>query len=154
MYHDINRVLAAIHSVNIELQGLADYGGKRKGKTVSIEDRKKYSYVNRLRNRWNKQFNASLTDGVNSLEKVPKLFDLVNNYQMKDNETLGEKTLIHGDFRMDNLVFHPTKPKVIAVLDWELSTIGNPLTDVATFCLTYHFDSNNPSSGKCSSNSF
>ncbi len=111
-YDDMNRVLAALHSVNIEAAGLADYG-------------KLGNYFERQIGRWTKQYRASET------ETLPEMEDLIAWLPANMPADDGRVSLVHGDFRLDNLMWHPTEPRIIAVLDWELSTLGNPIADLA-----------------------
>ncbi len=111
-YDDMNRVLAALHSVNIEAAGLADYG-------------KPGNYFERQVGRWTKQYRASETETLPEMEEL--IAWLPANMPADD----GRVSLVHGDFRLDNLMWHPTEPRIIAVLDWELSTLGNPIADLA-----------------------
>lgn len=112
VYDDMNRVLAALHSVNLEAVGLADYG--RPG-----------NYFERQVKRWSKQYRASETEHVPAMESLMEW--LVESMPEDD----GRVSLVHGDYRLDNVMFHPTEPRIIAVLDWELSTLGNPIADLA-----------------------
>ncbi|NOZ43065.1 MAG: phosphotransferase, partial [Alphaproteobacteria bacterium] len=112
IYHEMNRVLAAIHSVDFAAQGLSDYG--RPG-----------NYFARQISRWTKQYKASETEHIAPMEQ---LIDWVSNNMPPDD---GRVSLIHGDYRLDNFIFHPNKPEIIAVVDWELSTLGHPLADLA-----------------------
>ncbi|MCF8474349.1 MAG: phosphotransferase [Emcibacter sp.] len=112
MYHEMNRVLAAIHSVVLDKQGLQDYG-------------KPGNYYERQISRWSKQYKASETDYIEPMEQ---LMTWVGQNIPPDD---GMVSLIHGDYRLDNLIFHPSKPEIIAVVDWELSTLGHPLADLA-----------------------
>ena len=116
IYDEMNRVLAAMHSVNIDSVGLRDYGAPG-------------NYIERQINRWIKQYRASETETLDSMESLIKW--LPENIPADD----GTVTLAHGDYRLDNIMFHPTEPKVIAVLDWELSTLGHPLADLAYQCM-------------------
>ena len=111
-YDDMNRVLAAMHSVDVEEAGLGDYG--RPG-----------NYFERQVGRWSKQYRASETETVPDMEEL--MVWLSENMPADD----GRVALVHGDYRLDNVMFHPTEPKIIAVLDWELSTLGNPIADLA-----------------------
>lgn len=111
IYDEMNRVVASMHSLKPAEIGLGDYG-------------KPGAYVSRQIDRWTKQYKASETETIeamnNLMEWLPK------------NIPEGDDTrLVHGDFRIDNMIFHPTEPKVLAVLDWELSTLGHPLADFA-----------------------
>uniref|UniRef100_A0A914UWY5 Acyl-CoA dehydrogenase family member 10 n=1 Tax=Plectus sambesii TaxID=2011161 RepID=A0A914UWY5_9BILA len=123
IYNEMNRVLAAIHSVDISAAGLDSYG-------------KKGGYMKRNLTRWITQYEASKTKSVPSLDKLATW--LPNHLPEQE-----DCTLVHGDFRLDNLIFHPTEPRVLAVLDWEISTLGDPLTDLAT-CLFSHFKGRDP----------
>ncbi len=107
----MNDILARLHKVDYTALGLSDFG--RPG-----------NYVMRQIDRWSKQYRASETE---SMPAMDRLIDWLPLHAPKNEET----TLIHGDFRIDNLIFHPTEPRVLAVLDWELSTLGNPLSDFA-----------------------
>lgn len=90
-------------------------------------------YVNRQIARWSKIYRASETRHIPAMERL--LEWLPENVPDKD-----ETTVIHGDFRLGNLIVHPTEPKIVAVLDWELSTLGHPLADLAYNCLLYRLD--------------
>ena len=116
MYDEMNRVMAAIHSVNLEAVGLSDYG-------------KPGSYFERQYSRWSSQYIAS------EMQENPgmnKLIDWLGSNMPADD---GRVSLVHGDFRLDNLMFHHDRPEVIAVLDWELSTLGHPFADLAYQCM-------------------
>jgi len=110
-------VLAAIHSVDIEAAGLEGYG-------------KQGGYVERQLKRWTEQYRKSETEKVAAMDA---LIEWLGAHVPARDET----TLAHGDYRMDNLIFHPTEPRVLAVLDWELSTLGHPLADLAYSCMLY-----------------
>lgn len=112
VYDDMNRVLAAMHSVDVETAGLLDYG--RPG-----------NYFERQVSRWSKQYRASETENIPAMEAL--MAWLPENMPEDD----GRVALVHGDYRLDNVMFHPTEPRIIAVLDWELSTLGNPIADLA-----------------------
>ena len=116
MYDEMNRVMAAIHSVDLEKTGLSDYG-------------KPGSYFGRQYSRWSSQYQAS------EMQNNPGMNDLIkwlgNNMPADD----GQVSLVHGDFRLDNLMFHADGPDVMAVLDWELSTLGHPFADLAYQCM-------------------
>ncbi len=113
-YKEIARVLGEMARLNVQDAGLQDYG--RSG-----------NYVQRQISRWVEQYRASET------ETIPAMEDLIGRLSgwKPDDERIA---LVHGDFRLDNLVFHPTEPKIIGVLDWELSTLGTPLVDLSYFC--------------------
>ncbi|MED5389365.1 MAG: phosphotransferase family protein [Pseudomonadota bacterium] len=116
MYDEMNRVLAALHSVDLEATGLTDYG-------------KPGNYFERQLGRWTKQYEAS------KLQDIPAMDELIAWLEANQPEDDGQVSLVHGDYRLDNMMWHPTEPKVIAVLDWELSTLGHPLADLAYQCM-------------------
>ena len=103
------KTLADLHNTDYTAIGLADFG--RPG-----------NYFARQVDRWSKQYRASETDKI---ETIDKLMDWLPQTLPQDDQT----SIVHGDYRLDNMVLHPTEPRVIAVLDWELSTLGNPLAD-------------------------
>lgn len=113
LYDDVNNTIARLHSFDYEALGLADFG-------------KPGNYFARQIARWSGQYRASETVAVKSMDALMEW--LPENIPEDDSASL-----VHGDFRLDNMVVHPTRPQVIAVLDWELSTIGHPLAD-----FTYH----------------
>jgi aminoglycoside phosphotransferase (APT) family kinase protein len=118
VYADMNRVIAALHRVDYRAVGLADFG-------------KPGNYFARQIGRWTKQYRASETERIDAMERL--IAWLPENIPASD-----ETTIVHGDYRLDNLVFHPTEPRVVAVLDWELSTLGHPLADFAYHCMSWH----------------
>lgn len=118
LYDDINRVIAALHAVDHRHQGLEGFG-------------KEGRYVQRQIERWTKQTLASTVPVPPALAKLMQW--LPDNLPEGDDET----TLIHGDFRLDNLILHPTEPRVIGVLDWELSTLGHPMSDFAYHVMSW-----------------
>ena len=121
LYKDYVRVLAALHQVDYAAVGLGDYG-------------KVGGFVVRQVERWSKQYQASRTSEIPSMEALMRW--LGANIPASD-----ETTLVHGDYRIDNLMFSPEgEPKAIAVLDWELSTLGHPLSDLAYACMGYHLN--------------
>jgi aminoglycoside phosphotransferase (APT) family kinase protein len=117
IYADINRVVAALHSVDYKAVGLADYG--RPG-----------NFFDRQIARWTRQYRASATDSIPAMDALIEW--------LPANLPPGDETRIfHGDLRLDNLILHPTVPRVLAVLDWELSTLGHPLADFAYHALPW-----------------
>lgn len=112
VYGEMNRVLAAIHSVDLVASGLEDYG--RPG-----------NYFERQVTRWSSQYQASAT-GI-----IPAMDELIAWLPANMPEDDGAVSLIHGDYRIDNLMFAPDSLEVIAVFDWELSTLGHPIADLA-----------------------
>ncbi|MBW2626374.1 MAG: phosphotransferase [Deltaproteobacteria bacterium] len=117
IYEELTRVLAAIHNVDLAAVGLSDFG-------------RPDAYVARQVKRWTKQYLASQTTDV---EQMKTLIDWMPANIPDDEAT----TLVHGDYRLDNLIFHPTEPRALAVIDWELSTLGHPLSDLAYTCMLY-----------------
>jgi aminoglycoside phosphotransferase (APT) family kinase protein len=117
MFQSMNRVIADLHSVDYAVLGLDDFG--RPG-----------NYLARQIARWSRQYRASET------EKQPAM-DALIDWLPAHLPSEGAAAVVHGDYRMDNLVFHKTEPRVIGVLDWELSTIGDPLADFAYHALTW-----------------
>ncbi|MBT8367142.1 MAG: phosphotransferase [Deltaproteobacteria bacterium] len=118
IYFDMIRVLSALHSVDYVSLGLEDYG-------------KTGNYFSRQIGRWSKQYVAAKTDEIDSMER---LMAYLPEHVPED----GTSCIVHGDFRMENMLFHPTEPKVAALLDWELSTLGHPLGDLGYSCMPYH----------------
>ncbi|CAN5621037.1 phosphotransferase [soil metagenome] len=110
-------VLARLHAVDYAALGLADFG--RPG-----------SYVARQISRWGKQYKASETE---TIEAMDKLFDWLPAHLPQNDETV----LVHGDYRLDNMVFHPTEPRVLGVIDWEISTLGDPLAELSYLCMLW-----------------
>ena len=115
-YDEINRVLSALHDVSVESIGLSDYG--RPG-----------NYYARQLKRWTEQYHAT------EFEPVADMNWIIHWLQEHLPEDDGRVSLVHGDFRLDNLRYHKTKPVVNAVLDWEPSTLGHPFTDLANHCM-------------------
>ncbi|XP_012518923.1 PREDICTED: acyl-CoA dehydrogenase family member 10 isoform X2 [Propithecus coquereli] len=124
IYTAMNRVLCKIHSVDLQAAGLEDYG-------------KHADYIPRQVQTWIKQYRASETSTIPAMERLIEWLPLHLPRQQRT-------TVVHGDFRLDNLLFHPEKPEVLAVLDWELSTLGDPLADVAYSCLAHYLPSSCP----------
>ena len=118
IYDAMNQTMAALHNVDVDAVGLSDYG--RPG-----------NYFERQLSRWRKQYRASETDHIKSMETL--MVWLVDNMPEDD----GTVSLVHGDYRLDNMMFHPQEPRVIALLDWELSTLGHPLADLANQCMAW-----------------
>jgi aminoglycoside phosphotransferase (APT) family kinase protein len=118
IFDEMNLVIAKLHQVDYAAIGLADYG-------------KAGNYFERQIGRWTKQYRASETERI---EAMDKLIDWLPQHIPPGDET----AIVHGDYRMDNLIFHPTEPRVLAILDWELSTLGHPLADFAYHCMAWH----------------
>ncbi|XP_030622924.1 acyl-CoA dehydrogenase family member 11 [Chanos chanos] len=112
--------LAKLHSADITRLGLLGYG-------------KGVGYSKRQVSTWTKQYRASAHRDIPAMDKLSDW--LMENIPANDNEV----TLVHGDFRVDNLIYHPTEARVLAVLDWELSTTGHPIADLAYFLMPYYW---------------
>lgn len=110
------RVLAALHDVDIQAVGLSDYG-------------KSGNYCARQIGRWSKQYRAAETNSISAMEELMQW--LAARVPVDD----GMVSLVHGDYRIDNLIYHPDEPRVSAVIDWELSTLGHPVADLAYLCM-------------------
>jgi len=117
LYDSMNDVLARLHRVDYKAVGLADFG--RPG-----------NYIERQIHRWTQQYRASETERIDAMEE---LIAWMPAHVPADDET----TIAHGDFRLGNTVVHPTEGRILAVLDWELATLGNPLSDLAYNCMPY-----------------
>lgn len=120
IYEELSHVMAALHTVDYAARGLSDYG-------------KAGNYYSRQIARWSQQYEASKTEPIPAMDS---LIAWLPTHVPSDDTT----SIVHGDFRLDNMIFHPTQPRVIAVLDWELSTLGHPLADLAHTCGVYHVD--------------
>jgi acyl-CoA dehydrogenase len=118
VYRDVNRAIATLHTINPESVGLGDFG--RAG-----------NYFARQINRWGKQYLENHTQPIADLEK---LIDWLPDRIPASEEV----SIVHGDYRLDNVMLHPTEPRAIAVLDWELSTLGHPLADFSYHCMGWH----------------
>ncbi len=118
IYDEMNRVMAALHKVDYQAIGLADYG-------------KPGNYFARQIGRWSKQYQASETEKIEAMDNL--IAWLPNNIPAGD-----ETAIVHGDYRLDNLIFHATEPRILAILDWELSTLGHPLADFSYHCMSWH----------------
>lgn len=117
IFQSMNETIARIHAIDLEVAGLADYG--RHG-----------AYVERQVARWSRQYHASETVPNPAMDR---LIAWLPEHIPAENETC----LVHGDYRLDNLLIHPTEPRVVAVLDWELSTLGDPLADFAYHMMSW-----------------
>ncbi len=117
LFFAMNDTIAKLHNVDYKAIGLEDYG-------------KPGNYFSRQISRWKKQYRDSVE------EKCPAMENLIA--WLEENKPEQDKVaIVHGDYRIDNLIFHRTEPKVIAILDWELSTLGNPLADFAYHCMPW-----------------
>jgi aminoglycoside phosphotransferase (APT) family kinase protein len=118
VYDEQNRALAALHSVDPAKVGLADFG--RAG-----------SYFARQRDRWTKQYRASETERLEDMEA------LISWLEQNEPPDDGRASLVHGDYRIDNMIFAPDGSRLLAIIDWELSTIGHPFSDLAYQCMQW-----------------
>jgi aminoglycoside phosphotransferase (APT) family kinase protein len=118
LFHAMNETLAKIHLVDWASAGLSGYG-------------KPGNYMARQVSRWAGQYEAAKTSEIKSMDALIQW--------LKDNIPPDEPaTIVHGDWRLENMIIHPEEPRVVAVLDWEISTLGHPLADLAYNCMNYH----------------
>ena len=117
IFDEMNRVISALHTVDFASIGLGDYG-------------KPGSFFERQIGRWTKQYRAAETEKIAAMDA---LIDWLPQHIPADESS----AIVHGDYRLDNLIFHPSEPRIIAVLDWELSTLGHPMADFAYHCLAW-----------------
>lgn len=116
-YAEMNRVIAALHGVDYRAVGLEGFG-------------KPGDYLARQIGRWSKQYQASATEKIDAMDRLMRW--------LPEHIPAGDETaVVHGDFRMDNLIFHPTEPRIVAILDWELSTLGHPIADFSYHCMSW-----------------
>jgi aminoglycoside phosphotransferase (APT) family kinase protein len=118
IYDEMNRVIAALHTVDVAAVGLQDFG-------------KPGNYFARQISRWSKQYQLSETEKIAEMDR---LIEWLPRHIPAGDET----TVVHGDYRLDNMIFARGEPKVLAVLDWELSTLGHPLADFSYHCMSWH----------------
>ena len=118
IWDEQNRVISLLHTIDFQKIGLADFG-------------KPGNYIGRQVERWSKQYRASET------QRIPAMDSLIDWLPRNIPPEAGT-AVVHGDFRLDNTIFHPTEPRILAVLDWELSTLGDPLADFAYHCMGFH----------------
>lgn len=128
IYEEAIKVLATIHDLNPETAGLSDYG-------------KPGNYFERQVWRMTKQYKASETEHIQEME------DLIEWLPANMPSDDGQVSLVHGDYHFANIIFHPEKPVILAVLDWELSTLGHPFADLAYFCMGLHMPEDFPIRG-------
>ncbi len=121
IYLDLARVMAVLHNVDAQAVGLDDFG--RPG-----------NYYERQIGRWTKQYVASKTEEIPAMDA---LMEWLPNNIPTDTSTV----IVHGDYRLGNVLIHPTEPHIVAVLDWELCTLGDPLADLGYICQEYHGES-------------
>lgn len=125
IYDEMNRVIAALHKVDYRAKGLGDYG-------------KPGNYFERQIGRWSKQYRASETRPI---EAMDRLIDWLPAHIPASARDESLTSIVHGDYRLDNLMFAADAPQAIAVLDWELSTIGHPFADFSYHCMSWHIPS-------------
>ena len=118
IWDEQNRVIALLHSIDYRTIGLEDFG-------------KPGNYIGRQVERWSKQYRASETQRIEAMDNLI-------GWLPKNIPPEAGTTVVHGDFRLDNTIFHPTEARILAVLDWELSTLGDPLADFAYHCMSWH----------------
>jgi aminoglycoside phosphotransferase (APT) family kinase protein len=121
IYDEMNRVIAALHSVDVT-GAIATYG-------------RHDHYIERQIARWTKQYQASITQPIEAMDRLIEWLPAHLPPSALDSSRV---CIVHGDYRLDNLVFHPTEPRIVAVLDWELSTLGHPLADFSYHCMAWH----------------
>jgi aminoglycoside phosphotransferase (APT) family kinase protein len=120
IYEELVRVIAELHGVEVAAVGLSDYS-------------KPGNYLQRQIERWSRQYRASETQ---KHEEMDRLIEWLPRNIPADEQH--EVRLVHGDYRIDNVIFHPTEPRILAVIDWELSSLGHPLADLAYFLMSWH----------------
>lgn len=120
IYVELNRVIAALHGLDVTALGLDDYG-------------KTGNYFVRQVDRWTRQYRACETQRIDAMER---LIEWLPAHIPHEESPL--VSLVHGDYRIDNVIFHPTEPRILAVIDWELSTLGHPLADFAYHLMSWH----------------
>jgi aminoglycoside phosphotransferase (APT) family kinase protein len=118
----MNRVIAALHRVKFAECGLSGFG-------------KPGNYFERQIGRWSKQYVASVTTPIPQMDQLMAWLPAHIPPMARDESMV---SIVHGDYRLDNLIFHPTEPRILAVLDWELSTLGHPLADFSYHCMAWH----------------
>jgi aminoglycoside phosphotransferase (APT) family kinase protein len=121
IYDEMNRVIAALHTVPIT-DALAGYG-------------KSGNYFERQIARWSKQYTASITQPIEAMDRLIEWLPVHMPAIARDERM---RSVVHGDYRLDNLIFHSSEPRILAVLDWELSTLGHPLADFSYHCMAWH----------------
>jgi len=118
IWDELNRVIALLHTLDYRALGLEGFG-------------KPGNYIARQVARWTKQYQASETEPIRAMHDL--IAWLPHNIPPET-----ATTVVHGDYRLDNVIFHPREPQILAVLDWELSTLGDPLADFAYHCMSWH----------------
>ena len=126
--NEMGRVLSAIHKIDLDTVGLSDFGPRG-------------NYFRRQIDRWSGQYRASKTDTIPAMDRLMAELDRT----CPDDD--GRACLVHGDYRIDNLLFAPSRPEIVAVLDWELSTIGHPFADLAAVIMQWQMPSGDQGRG-------
>ena len=121
-YAEMNRVISELHRVDPVAVGLGEYG-------------KPGNYIERQVARWTKQYRAAETE---TIDAANQLIEWLPQHAPAYIPEKDEARIVHGDFRIDNVIFHPNEARILAVLDWELSTLGHPLVDFAYHCMVWH----------------
>jgi aminoglycoside phosphotransferase (APT) family kinase protein len=119
LYDELNRVISALHRVEPKAVGLSDYG-------------KPGNYYARQIERWTRQYDASRTVAIDAMDR---LIEWLPAHIPADDDLV---SVVHGDYRIDNVIFHPTEPRILAVIDWELSTLGHPMADFAYHLMSWY----------------
>lgn len=128
IYDEMNRVLAALHGVDVDAVGLDDYG-------------KPGNYFERQVGRWSKQYLAAETETIEAMDELMRWLP----EHMPDDDR--QVALVHGDYRLDNMIFDPTEARILAIVDWELSTLGHPFADLAYQCMQWRLPNTGISKG-------
>jgi aminoglycoside phosphotransferase (APT) family kinase protein len=118
IWGELNKVISRLHTIDYRAVGLEDFG-------------KPGNYIARQVERWTRQYRASETERVESMDNLI-------DWLPRNIPPEGGTAVVHGDFRLDNTIYHPSEPRILAVLDWELSTLGDPLADFAYHCMSWH----------------
>ena len=118
IWDELNRVISELHRIDYRAVGLEGFG-------------KAGGYIERQVGRWTKQYQASETERIEAMDNLIA-------WLPKNIPPEAGSAVVHGDFRLDNTIFHPREPRILAVLDWELSTLGDPLADFAYHCMSWH----------------
>jgi aminoglycoside phosphotransferase (APT) family kinase protein len=122
IYDEMNRVISALHGVDVRSVGLQDFG-------------KPGNYFVRQIARWSRQYQASVTEPIVEMDQLIDWLPARLPAGARDDSQVA---VVHGDFRLDNLIFHHDEPRIVAVLDWELSTLGHPLADFSYHAMSWH----------------
>lgn len=127
-YDEMNRIIANVHTIDVQATGLSDYGRPE-------------GYIERQLALWSRQYRASETETLIDMEW------LLRHLPARQPTRDGRVSLVHGDFRLDNMMFHHDKPSVLALVDWELSTLGHPFADLAYQCMQLRMLHDGPHEG-------